>query len=539
MIEQATFSLRGRNPDVLTCIANLSNDEVFTPPEFANRMLDTLAAGWAAGNDGADIWADSSVRFLDPCTKSGVFLRQIATRLIAGLETEIPDLQERVDHILTKQLFGIGITRLTSLLARRSLYCSKHAMGEHSVAKSFASDDGNIWFERTEHSWVGDKCNFCGATRQAFDRGADLETHAYTLIHAEDIKARLTELFGENMQFDVIIGNPPYQLSDGGFGASAAPIYQLFVEQAKKLEPRFLSMVIPARWFTGGKGLDDFRASMLSDTKVRVIEDYLNSSDAFPGVELQGGICFFLWDNNHPGDCRVTTHYGGEAMSSLTRPLLEQGAEAFVRHNGALAIVKKIMAVENEGRSDELRLPEAKQFMKLVSPRKPFGLATNVRGRTAQFPNSLKIYQFGGKGFIEENAISSARDVVDKWKVFIGGAHGGQGHGKDVFPTVVLGRPFIGEPGSASTETYLYIGPFPSETHAKNVQSYIRTKLFRLLVLLNKPAQHATRRVYAFVPTQDFSKSWTDAELYAKYEITDDEIAFIESMIRPMAGADE
>ena len=216
MIEQASFALRGRNPDVLTCIANLSNDEVFTPPEFANRMLDTLAEAWAADNDGASIWADSSVRFLDPFTKSGVFLREIAKRLIAGLETEIPDLQTRVDHILTQQVFGIGITRLTSLLARRSLYCSKHATGEHSVATGFSNDDGNIWFERTEHSWKNDKCEFCGAPRAIFDRGPELDNHAYAFIHTNDIKARLSELFGADMQFDVIIGNPPYQMTGGG-----------------------------------------------------------------------------------------------------------------------------------------------------------------------------------------------------------------------------------------------------------------------------------------------------------------------------------
>src|SRR5690348_7895917 len=168
---KASFSLRGRNPDVLTCIANLSNDEVFTPPEFANRMLDTLAEAWAADNNGADIWADSSVRFLDLCTKSGVFLREIAKRVIKGLEAEIPELQERVDHVLTKQLFGIGTTQLTSLLARRSLYCSKHATGEHSVAKTFEGDDGNIWFERIEHSWVDGKCRYCGANQRDYDRG--------------------------------------------------------------------------------------------------------------------------------------------------------------------------------------------------------------------------------------------------------------------------------------------------------------------------------------------------------------------------------
>jgi site-specific DNA-methyltransferase (adenine-specific) len=191
MNNQASFTLRGRNPDVLTCIANLSNDEVFTPPEFANRMLDSLAEAWAANNGGTDLWADSSVRFLDPCTKSGVFLREIASRLTRGLAAEIPDLQERVDHILTKQAFGIGITYITSLLARRSVYCSKYADGPHSIAKGFSSDAGNIWFERTEHTWVGGRCKFCGASQKALDRGEGLETHAYAFIHSNNIKARI------------------------------------------------------------------------------------------------------------------------------------------------------------------------------------------------------------------------------------------------------------------------------------------------------------------------------------------------------------
>ncbi|WP_148923684.1 Eco57I restriction-modification methylase domain-containing protein, partial [Oceanicella actignis] len=256
MSMQATFALRGRNPDVLSCIANLSNDEVFTPPEFANRMLDTLAEAWAADNGGANLWADSSVRFLDPCTKSGVFLREITRRLVKGLESQIPDLQERVDHILTKQVFGIGITRLTAMLARRSVYCSKHATGPHSIAKGFGSDDGDIWFERTEHTWVNGRCKFCGASQSTYDRGEGMETHAYAFIHTDDIKARMAELFGGDVQFDVIIGNPPYQLASDG-GTRDVPIYHKFVEQAKALQPRYLTMVIPSRWMAGGLGLSE------------------------------------------------------------------------------------------------------------------------------------------------------------------------------------------------------------------------------------------------------------------------------------------
>jgi Eco57I restriction-modification methylase len=534
---QGSFSLRGRNPDVLTCIANLSNDEVFTPPEFANRMLDTLAAGWAAGNDGADIWADSSVRFLDPCTKSGVFLRQIATRLIAGLEAEIPDLQTRVDHILTKQLFGIGITRLTSLLARRSLYCSKHAGGEHSVAKSFDDDDGNIWFERTEHEWDKGRCKFCGAARQAFDRGEGLETHAYALIHAENIKARIAELFGDDMQFDVIIGNPPYQLADDGFGTSAAPIYQHFVAQAKALEPRYLSMVIPARWFAGGKGLDDFRESMLNDDRLRSIEDYLSASDVFPGVGLKGGICAFLWDRDNRGRCSVTTHFTGEEPSTSSRELLEGGVDVFIRFNEGLSILKKVVAVET-GQKKSLILPENKRFDRLVSSRKPFGLETTFKGKVRKgAKDDLLIYQNGGTGYVARKSITAGMGYIDKWKIYTGRAAPGTGN-KDTYPHRIISTPFLGEPETISSETYLCIGPFDKRTEAESALSYLCCRLTRLLILLHKPSQDTTRKVYKFVPTQDWSKRWTDDELYKKYDLTEGEIAFIEGIVRPLNGGE-
>ncbi|MHB1301417.1 MAG: Eco57I restriction-modification methylase domain-containing protein [Burkholderiales bacterium] len=540
---QSPFTLRGRNPDVLTCIANLSNDEVFTPPEFANRMLDTLAEAWADSHNGANIWEDSSVTFLDPCTKSGVFLREITSRLTKGLAEEIPNLDERVDHILTRQVFGIGITNLTGMLARRSVYCSKHAKGPHSVAKSFTSDDGNIWFQRTEHTWVDGKCTYCGTSQKALDRGEGLETHAYAFIHTDDIRTRMTELFGANMQFDVIIGNPPYQLSDGGFGTSAAPIYHLFVEQAKALEPRYLSMIIPSRWFAGGKGLDEFRESMLTDNRTRVIHDYWLVGDAFPGVAIQGGILYFLWNRETPGDCEVVTHYDGKVLSSTGRPLLEPGSDVFIRYNEAVSILKKIVSNEG-GMRDSVSLPEHKRFMNLVSTRKPFGLPTNFKVRATKREGDVLTYwnggpgfKQGGKGWVSRTEVPEGLDLIDKWKVFIGGAYGDRGGGgssRDAPPKAVLGRPFVGEPGSISTETYICIGPFKSENDAKNVTSYIACKLTRFLVMLHKPAQHATRKVYTFVPTQDFSVPWNDEKLYAKYGLSDEEIAFIEWMIRPM-----
>ena len=345
------------------------------------------------------------------------------------------------------------------------------------------------------------------------------------------------------MQFDVIIGNPPYQLDDSGYGTSAAPIYQLFVQQAKALEPRYLSMVIPARWFAGGKGLDEFRESMLADNRTRVIHDYLLVGDAFPGVAIQGGILYFLWNREMPGDCEVVTHYQGEVLSSAIRPLLEPGSDVFIRYNEAVPILKKIVAVEG-GADGSVLLPERKRFSNLVSARKPFGLPTNFKVRSVKRAGDVPAYWNGGPGFkqgglgwVSRNEVTDGIDLIDAWKVFIGGAYGDRGGGgasRDAPPKAVLGRPFIGEPGSISTETYICIGPFNSENEAKNVASYISCKLTRFLVMLHKPAQHATRKVYTFVPKQNFSKPWTDDKLYAKYTLSNEEIAFVEWMIRPM-----
>ncbi|UKK85759.1 Eco57I restriction-modification methylase domain-containing protein [Sphingopyxis sp. BSN-002] len=524
---RATFTLKNRNPDVLTCIANLSNDEVFTPPEFANRMLDTLAEGWASVNDGADIWADSKVTFLDPCTKSGVFLREITKRLIKGLEGEIPHLQARVDHILTKQVFGIGITRLTSLLARRSLYCSKHATGAHSVAKSFGdNDDGNIWFARTEHLRDGDRCKVCGAGMEFLGRGPDAENHAYAFIHSDNINKRLVALFGDKMHFDVIIGNPPYQISADEAGQNVMPIYNLFVEQAKRLEPRFLTMVTPSRWMAGGKHLDDFRSTMLNDERLAALVDFPNAAEMFPSVGINGGISYFLWDSSHQGECAVTTIRGGSEYGPHERKLNE--FDVFIRDVRSVGILRKVRAF------DEPTLSE------IVSPRDPFGpaLSSNFKDyHASKQDGDLRLhFNVGTKretAWVSPKYVTKSDHLVHTWKLLIPKAGSGREREKSGVD-LVLGPPMVAAPGSVCTLTYVVAGPFDSKDEADSAHSFLRTRFARFLVSLRKISQDAPRGVYAFVPQQSWDRSWTDADLYQKYGIADDEIAFIESMIRPM-----
>lgn len=556
MVEQVGLGpglgLANRNPDVLTCIANLSTDEVPTPPQLAKHMLDLVATAWADGHKGASIWADPSVRFLDPFTKSGVFLREITSRLTDGLQHHIPDLETRVDHILTKQVFGIGITRLTSLIARRSVYCSKWANGKHSIARSFSSDAGNIWFQSMDHTWAGatefietadaeggptrtginGRCVYCGATQRTLDRAEGLETHAYAFIHTDDIRARMAELFGDDMQFDVIIGNPPYHLNDGGgSGSSASPIYQKFVAQAKALDPRLLTMIIQSRWFTGGKGLDEFRETMLSDGHITRLEDYPISADVFPRNGPKGGVCIFLWDRDHAGECVVTTHFQGQS-STTTRALLEPGSDVFIRFNEGLSVLRKVAAVDGDGPAT-LALPTERRFDRLVSVRRPFGFASTYRGRRTGASGDLRILQKGGVGYVERGEVASGRSLIDAWKIFVGFAAPGTGD-KDTYPHRIISTPFIGDPGTVATETYLCIGPFTTREEAASALSYLSCRLTRFLILLHKPSQNTTRHVYTFVPTQDWSRKWSDADLYEKYGLTETEIAFIEKVVRPM-----
>ncbi|WP_424830718.1 Eco57I restriction-modification methylase domain-containing protein [Ruegeria sp.] len=518
-MSKAAFTLRGRNPDVLSCIANLSNDEVFTPPEFANRMLDTLEQAWATDNDGASIWTDPTLTFLDPCTKSGVFLREITKRLINGLEPRMPDLQERVDHILTRQVFGIGITELTAMLARRSLYCSKHANGPHSITRAFNTEAGNVWFERVEHSWdKKGKCINCGASRTKLDRGDDRESHAYAFIHTGNIKKRVAALFGDDMQFDVIIGNPPYQLDDGGHGTSAAPIYQLFVEKALRLEPHFCVMVTPSRWMAGGKGLDGYRKRMLSDKSLRAIVDYPKLYEGFPGVKIRGGISYFVWDRDHNGPCTMQTIWDGEPTGpAVDRHLNDY--DVIVRRNEAVPILNKVRS-KNETTLE-----------KRVSSRKPFGLPTNFKGtpKPDGLSDPIKLFQNQSIAWTERTVIATNPELIDRWKVLMTRVQGTSA----AIETKFLSKPIIAEPRTACTETYLVAGHFETEIEATNYARYLSTRFVRFLVSLRKSTQDAAKSVYTFVPDLSTEDVWTDQKLYSRYDLSHQEIAFIESQIAP------
>ncbi len=506
-------SKTAHTPDVLSCLANLSNDEVFTPPDVVNKMLDLLPQ---------ELFEDPGTTFLDPACKTGVFLREIAKRLLVGLQDKIPDLQQRIDHIFHKQLYGIAITELTSLLSRRSLYCSKYPNCKYSVSL-FDNAEGNIRFRKVEHTWVNGKCKFCGASQEQWDRGEGKETHAYEAIHTLEPE----KIF--NMKFDVIIGNPPYQMSDGGAQASAKPIYHLFVESAKKLRPRYISMIIPARWMTGGKGLDDFRYNTIHDKHFTVLHDFANTEDCFTGVDIKGGVCYFLWERDKEKMCDIYRH-DSNGVTYSSRYLVEEDDDIFIRYPQLVSIKNKVWSKKNTS------------FENIVSSRKPYGLPSDFFVNPAKF-GLPPIYDYpvdGGYSILGLAALKRVikyipkdyplpkQDGLNKYKLFITNSYGcgeiGEGPATPVLAT----------PGELCTETFLEIGKFDTLQEAENALTYLKTKFFRCLVGIRKQTQHATKQVYHYVPMQDFSKPWTDKELYEKYGLSQEEIDFIESMIKPM-----
>ena len=498
------------NPDVLSCLANLSNDEVFTPPQVVNQILDMLPQ---------EIFSNPTTTFLDPACKSGVFLREIAKRLLKGLESTIPDLHERIDHIFHKQLFAVAITEMTSLLSRRSVYCSKYPNSIYSVS-NFNDADGNIRYKQIQHRWEGEKCMFCGASQNQYDRDDALETHAYELIHT----TKPEDIF--KMKFDVIIGNPPYQLNTGTSTAQAIPLYNKFVEQAKKMEPRFLSMIIPSRWFAGGMGLDNFRAEMLGDSRIKIIVDYPNAKDCFPGISLGGGVCYFLWERDYNGACEFTNVTNGNS-TTLTRQLNE--FSVFVRYNQAISIIQKVRDKKENSLTD------------IVSSLNPFGFGSAERGESEPVRNSVTLFSSKGKGYVKRNKVLQGLKLVDKFKVMMSkvtSEHAGEPDKGGMFK--VVSKMQLLRPKEICTFSYFIVGDYDNEDEGLNLLGYLSTKFARFLLLQSVSSINISKDKFCFVPLQDFSKSWTDDELYKKYELTNDEISFIESMIKPIElGGDE
>ena len=498
------------NPDVLSCIANLSSDEVFTPPEIANQILDSLPQA---------LWGDPDITFLDPGSKSGVFLREITKRLDEGLSSQIPDRLKRLNHILKNQLYAIALTELTALLSRRSVYCSKTANGRYSVCDDFSDHDGNIVYRSLDHAWKNGRCSYCGASQEAYKRSEELETHAYEFIHTESPEEVL------NMKFDVIVGNPPYQLGAAG-GTRDIPIYNRFVEQAKKLNPRFLTMIIPSRWMASGLGLSEFRSTMLADRHIRQLIDFPTASEVFPGVEIKGGVCYFLWERDSEGDCAVTTIRGEEVWGPVDRKLDE--FDIFVRESSAVHILRKVRKKSESSIIEILSVDKefgwTSNFNQYHRTRKqgdiPFYFITKMKRKQAWFPRS---------------DVTKSSELIDKWKVFVPQA--GSDGGKKL-PDNVLGKAFLAGSPSVCTQSYLFFY-IDSEEEAKSLLSYVQTRFFRFLVSLRKITQHATRSTYTWVPLQEWNKIWTDDILYKKYKLTKQEIAFIESRISPMEPANE
>lgn len=558
------------NFDILETITNVGNDEVFTPRKTVDMILDSLPS---------EVWHNPNYKWLNPSTKNGIFEREIAIRLDKGLEKIFPDIEQRRKHILQNMIYAIGQTRFTANVARRTLYyCSQanrkndgicssdgHYVNGYAIGNGswFNDEQGNIKTPCTNHVFVdskrqdmsstllGDerkkyKCKFCGISGASnYNDKNQRETYAYEFIHIDsvDLEKHLSERFfgGNKMKFDIIIGNPPYQLSDGGAQASARPIYNLFVEQAKKLNPKYLCMIIPSRWMTGGKGLDDFRENMINDRKFRELHDFINPKICFPNNDIKGGVCYFLWDRDYDGMCNIFAYAPNEIRKSV-RYLKENGINIFIRDETLIDILKKVKTY-NENTFDTI-----------VSARKPYGLEAETMVSASKYGlpefSDKKIaggYEIFGldekmkrvwKYLPLDYPLPKKSPCLFKFKVFIAEAYGCGAIGE------VPSTPVLSTPKQLCTETFLEIGPFDTHLEAENVIKYIKTKFFRVLVGIQKQTQHTTQKVYRFIPILDFksnnSVDWNqsiseiDKQLFLKYQFSNEEIEFIENNVQEM-----
>jgi site-specific DNA-methyltransferase (adenine-specific) len=518
-----TTKFVGEPPDILDCIAALSNDEIPTPPWLANQMLDLLPT---------EVWEDATLRWLDPFTKSGVFLREVARRLLwgvaegdarrkvptPGLTVRMPDEDTRREHVFRQMLYGIPITELCGELSRRSLYYTPDASSEWSVVP-LEHAEGNIRSLPGQHTFVRTGgCRICGAPRE-LDGRENRENYAYSFIHDVPMPEEYP------VKFDVIVGNPPYQLgSTGGNakGSFAMPVYQKFVERAIALDPRFVLMITPSRWFAGGRNLDQFRSRMLSNRQLRYLVDYPNTQECFPEADISGGVSYFLWDQGYDGPCRISSIQNGELLDQPADRLLDEH-DTLVRYNTGVDIVRKVWSDPDH----------VARVSETVSPIQPFSLRTNFRGEDSPDGKTHPVAVWGSKGYsyIEYQDVPRNLAWVGKWKVLLGRAYGDRGP----FPYKVTSAPTVLPPGTACTETYLVIDMFDDEDEARRFAAYLTTRFVRFLISLRKYTQDIYNERFAFVPALPMDRTWNDEDLYARYRLSDDEIAFIESQIKEMS----
>jgi len=541
------------NFDILETITNVGNDEVFTPRKTCNMMLDSLPE---------EVWHNPNYKWLNPASKNGVFEREIAIRLDEGLKDVIPNDEERRKHILQKMIFSIGQTMFTANVARRTVYyCSQanrkcdgikapdgHYVNGYAIGNGtwFDDEEGNIKTPNAQHVFYRGEhhCHYCGISDQSdyLDKN-QREKYAYEFIHYDDGNGNNAQKFRQalsrrffggnsNMKFDIIIGNPPYQLSDGGAFASATPIYQLFVERAKELNPKYLCMIVPSRWMTGGKGLDDFRKEMIADRHIRKLEDFEDGKECFPSNEIKGGVCFFLWSRDEEGKCEITSHKQKEGIHKSVRYLQEDGADVFIRDERLVAIFKKVMSAK------------ITPFSKIVSPRKPYGLSGDFFKDPSKYglpPISSKEIKGGFTiygldehlkrvtRYIPRDYPIPKKELLSGYKLFVPRNQGNGTFGE------TFSEPILGCPDELCTETFVVFGPFSTEEEAKNCDAYFRTKFFRALLGIRKLDQNASQSVYEYVPLLDFHKTWTDDELFKRFGFSNDDISFIKNNVQEMA----
>ena len=543
------------NFDLLETITNVGNDEVFTPRRVCEMMLDSLPR---------DVWSNPDYKWLNPCSKNGVFEREIALRLDEGLQDIIPDMEKRRKHILQDMIYSIALTRFTANVARRTVYyCMEanrkcdglkdpvdgHFVNGFAIGNGtwFDTAEGNILTPNAEHI-IGrnGKCEFCRIAKdsQYLDRN-QRENYAYEFIHTkdEDLLMHLQDRFfkGErNMKFDIIIGNPPYQLADGGAGASSMPIYNLFVEKSIYLKPKFISMIIPSRWMTGGKGLDDFRANMLSMRNFRVLHDFANPKQCFPANDIKGGVCYFVWDRDYDGKCKIFLYQDNDKIINSTRFLQYENEDIFIRDERVISIIEKVKS------------NFFVSFSTIVSPQKPYGFRGDIFKSPLKYnlpemsdkpiKGGYKIYGlYESKRsirYIPKDYPIPKKEYIDGFKLFMARNSGSGIYGEQLSEGIIANKDDL------CTETYVVIGLFNLQNEVVNCQKYIKTKFFRAMLGIRKQDQGAAKEVYRFVPLQDFTQNsdidWQgsikeiDKQLFDKYGLDDKEREFIEQNIQEM-----